>query len=104
MMGRERRVERGTELDVAGAYNGQFVSVKKTGKRTSMIVDPADGRVPPLTPERRRFKPPTANSVSPCCNRPRPARANRSPAAAANTIPSPRRDAPSWRRATTPRG
>jgi hypothetical protein len=56
MMGRERRVERGTELDVAGAYNGQFVSVKKTGKRTSMIVDPADGRVPALTPEAQKIQ------------------------------------------------
>ena len=51
MLGREKRVERGTELDVAGAYNGQFVSVKRTGKRTSMIVDPANGRLQPLTPE-----------------------------------------------------
>jgi hypothetical protein len=54
MLGREKRVERGTELDVAGAYNGQFVSVKKTGKRTSMIVEPADGRIPSLTPEAQK--------------------------------------------------
>ena len=54
MLGRERRVERGTELDVAGAYNGQFVSVKRTGKRTSMIVDPANGRLPSLTSEAQR--------------------------------------------------
>src|SRR5262245_34204267 len=37
-LGRDRRVERGTELDVAGAYNGQFASVKRTGTRTSLIV------------------------------------------------------------------
>jgi hypothetical protein len=55
MLGRERRVERGTELDVAGAYNGQFVSVKRTGKRTSMIVDPANGRLPSLTPEAQKI-------------------------------------------------
>jgi hypothetical protein len=54
MLGRDRRVERGTELDVAGAYNAQFVSVKRTGARTSMIVDPANGRIPPLTPEAQK--------------------------------------------------
>jgi hypothetical protein len=54
LLGRDRRVERGTELDVAGAYNGQFASLKRTGKRTSMIVDPANGRVPPLTPEAQK--------------------------------------------------
>ena len=34
--------------DVSGAYNAVFNSVLKTGKRTSMIVDPPDGRIPPL--------------------------------------------------------
>jgi hypothetical protein len=51
LLGRDRRVERGTELDVAGAYNSVFMSMKRTGRRTSLIVDPPDGRVPPLTPE-----------------------------------------------------
>ena len=51
LLGRDRRVERGTELDVAGAYNAQFMSVKHTGRRTSLIVDPPNGRIPPLTPE-----------------------------------------------------
>src|SRR5262249_25734729 len=51
LLRRDRRVERGTELDVAGAYNALFFSQKRTGARTSMIVDPADGRIPPLTPE-----------------------------------------------------
>jgi len=45
------RAERGTERDVAGAYNQVFMSIKKTGRRTSMIVDPPDGRTPPLTPD-----------------------------------------------------
>jgi hypothetical protein len=49
--GRDERGARGTELDVAGAYNSEFNSIKRTGARTSMIVDPPDGRVPPLTPE-----------------------------------------------------
>src|SRR5437879_1823713 len=43
------RQERGTERDVAGAYNQVFMSIKRTGRRTSLIVDPPDGRTPPLT-------------------------------------------------------
>jgi hypothetical protein len=50
LLGRDRRVERGTELDVAGAYNAQFMSAKHTGARTSRIADPPNGRLPPLTP------------------------------------------------------
>ena len=51
LIGRNRRVERGTELDVAGAYNAVFLSFKPTDRRTSLIVDPPDGRMPALTPE-----------------------------------------------------
>ena len=51
LLGRDRRVERGTELDVAGAYNSVFMMLKHTGARTSLIVDPPDGRIPPLTLE-----------------------------------------------------
>jgi hypothetical protein len=36
--------------DVSGAYNAVFNSVLKTGRRTSMIIDPPDGRIPPLAP------------------------------------------------------
>src|SRR5713226_4059384 len=50
LLGRDKRVERGTELDVAGAYNAAFMSIKRTGVRTSLIVDPPDGRIPPRTP------------------------------------------------------
>jgi hypothetical protein len=50
LLGRDRRVERGTELDVAGAYNAVFMSKKQTGTRTSLIVDPPNGRLPPATP------------------------------------------------------
>jgi len=42
---------RGTARDVAGAYNSEFVSFKRTGARTSLIVDPPDGRMPPLSAE-----------------------------------------------------
>lgn len=48
---RDQRVERGSERDVAGAYNAVFQSVRPTGRRTSLIVDPPDGRMPPLTTE-----------------------------------------------------
>lgn len=34
--------------DVSGAYNAVFNSILKTGRRTSMITDPPDGRIPPL--------------------------------------------------------
>jgi hypothetical protein len=34
--------------DVSGAYNAVFNSILKTGKHTSMIIDPPDGRIPPL--------------------------------------------------------
>ncbi len=55
LLGRDKRGERGTELDVAGAYNDEFNSVKRTGARTSMIVDPPDGRIPPLTPDAEKI-------------------------------------------------
>ena len=45
------RAERGSVADVAGAYDAVYVSVRPTGRRTSRIVDPPDGRLPPLTPE-----------------------------------------------------
>ena len=44
--GRNARSANATQ-DVTGAYNAVFNSVLKTGKRTSMIIDPADGRIPP---------------------------------------------------------
>src|ERR1700726_2869961 len=51
----ESRRRRGTEQDVGGAYNAAiFTSHLRTGRRTSMIVDPADGRIPPLTPEEQK--------------------------------------------------
>ena len=45
------RAEQGSVADVAGAYDGVYVSVRPTGRRTSRIVDPPNGRLPPLTPE-----------------------------------------------------
>ena len=51
LLRRDARVERGTERDVAGAYNSVFQSVRPTGRRTSLVVDPPDGRIPLVTPE-----------------------------------------------------
>ena len=54
LLGRDRRVERGTELDVAGAYSAVFMSMKRTGARTSLIINPANGRIPPLTADAQK--------------------------------------------------
>ena len=53
-VGRNRRVTRGSQQDVAGAYNAVYTSVKPAGPRTSLVVDPADGRIPSLTEEAKR--------------------------------------------------
>ena len=51
--GRNRRGEDGRR-DVAGAYNAVYTSAKPAGPRTSLVVDPPNGRVPPLTAEAQR--------------------------------------------------
>jgi hypothetical protein len=51
---RNYRATKGSEADVAGAYNAVFLSVKKAGRRTSLIVDPPNGRMPQTTPEARK--------------------------------------------------
>ena len=46
----EKRAEKGTEKDVAGAYDSSvFLTRRHTGKRTALITDPPDGRIPPFT-------------------------------------------------------
>src|SRR5499426_3616521 len=54
MMGRDKRAERGSIADVAGAYNDAFTPKKRTGLRTSRIVDPENGRLPQMTPEAQK--------------------------------------------------
>jgi hypothetical protein len=53
-LGRDSRREHGTEADLAGADNTFGWYYKRTASRTSLIVDPVDGRIPPLTPEAQR--------------------------------------------------
>jgi hypothetical protein len=46
----DKRAERGTEQDLAGAYDSRvFLQHRHAGRRTSLITDPPDGRLPPLT-------------------------------------------------------
>ena len=52
--GRDRRGPRGSPQDVSGAYNAVYTSVKPAGPRTSLVVDPPNGRIPALTPEAKR--------------------------------------------------
>ena len=51
LRGRDNRGNRGSERDVSGAYNNVWGGLKRTGARTSMIVDPPNGRIPPFVPE-----------------------------------------------------
>jgi hypothetical protein len=51
LRGRDDRGGRGSELDVAGAYNAVWGGRKRTGRRTSMVVDPPNGQIPSVTPE-----------------------------------------------------
>jgi hypothetical protein len=55
LRGRDNRGERGSERDVSGAYNNVFGALKRTGARTSLIVDPPDGRIPAMTPEAQKI-------------------------------------------------
>lgn len=56
----DRRKQAGI-VDVGGAYNAAvFTSHLKLGRRTSLVVDPPNGKLPPLTPEetarRKQFR------------------------------------------------
>jgi hypothetical protein len=55
LRGRDNRGERGSERDVSGAYNNEFGALKRTGRRTSLIADPPDGRVPAIVPEAQKI-------------------------------------------------
>lgn len=57
--GRDVRGETGSDADVEGAYNNVFTH---TGgryiatKRTSLVIDPPDGKIPPLTAEEQKLR------------------------------------------------
>ena len=54
---RDGRRARGTDADVNGDYNAFWDAKRKTillTKRTSLITDPPDGKLPPLTPEAQK--------------------------------------------------
>ena len=51
VFGNHLRAEPGSEADVAGAYNEVYTSLRPTSRRTGMIIDPPDGKIPSLTPE-----------------------------------------------------
>jgi hypothetical protein len=50
--GRDDRSQRGTERDVAAAYNDHWnpPHARLSDRRTGLIVDPPTGRIPPMTP------------------------------------------------------
>src|SRR5215472_11866617 len=53
-IGTDRRTEAGTPDDVNGAYNQFWWERGWSDGRTSLIYDPPDGRIPPLTPEAQK--------------------------------------------------
>ena len=55
MLARDGRQERGSEMDVTRGYNSVFLSVKRISARTSLIVDPPNGRIPALTPDAQKL-------------------------------------------------
>src|SRR5262245_59947016 len=53
----EERRARGTERDVNSEFTQEPFTVHlPVGRRTSLVVDPADGKIPPLTPEAQRTR------------------------------------------------
>jgi hypothetical protein len=50
-VGTDKRGERGTAADVNDAYNNFWWERGHSDGRTSLVYDPPDGHVPPLTPE-----------------------------------------------------
>jgi hypothetical protein len=73
VLDRDNRGDRKSEEDVASGYNSSFWSFKRTGSRTSLLVDPPNGRLPPQTPEmqkmaatERAFRLPMLRSTETC--------------------------------------
>jgi hypothetical protein len=111
VLGRDSRAERGTENDVASGYNSAFWSWKHGGARTSLIVDPPSGRMPPLTSQaqkvaaaEREFRLAMLQSTETCKNKepacgggkydPAPSRRRAEPTPRYNTARMNRNDGP----------
>ena len=87
----ENRRQRGTEQDVSGAYNAAiFTSHLRVGRRTSMIVDPPDGRIPPSRRRSRRGAAKCESIRSLSCSPPRCARTSCPRVRAGSTARRPR--------------
>lgn len=58
--GRDVRADKGTEEDVEGAYNNIFSTGQGTkwvkSKRSSLIIDPPNGKLPPVTEEGKKLR------------------------------------------------
>jgi hypothetical protein len=52
--GDSARKQRTSQFEDGVMYNTEFLTIKRTGPRTSIIVDPPNGRLPPQTPEAQR--------------------------------------------------
>jgi len=102
LYGSDPRQERGSAVDVGGAYNTAFLTIKHAGARTSLIVDQLNGRIPPLTPEAQKAAAADRQLAWHSCNQPKRARTRGPYVPAASTTRRLRRDSPNSLRATTP--
>src|SRR5262249_39860016 len=89
---------------LADAYNfAAFLSTKRAGTRTSKIVDPPNGRIPPLTAEAQKAAAADREFRLGLLQATDSARRWRRPAPAGNMTRRPRRDMRKLLPATTPR-
>ena len=99
---RDYRAERGSEADVSGAYNAVFLTVKRSGRRTSMVVDPPTGKSRRPRRSSRSNRPRTARSRSRSWRQPKHVSSNWPAAPAGSTIRNRRLGETRCLRATSP--
>ena len=96
--------QRATERELAGTYNlAVFTSVKHVGMRTSLIVDPPNGQIPPLTLVAQKLAVADREFRLALLQATKRARTNCQPAMEASTMWRPLRDSQSLLLATAPR-
>ena len=94
------RSERGSEQDVGGAYDASiFLTHKHLGRRTSLIIDPSDGQLPPVAADLQQRRTSRTSSRLPCCSPRTPA----GPSGPAALRPARGRHCTTRRRRTTSR-